>query len=276
MSENFTTVITYLRAVERSDWDAAAALFSDTATVWHNDGKGDETREQYFDGLKTQVATYDSVHYDITRQLAQPGGVLQQHVVRVVGKNGERGGVYAAVYFGFDGAGLISRIEAYANFIPDERTPPSGASVPGGRARGDILDVLTSYVFALDRRDFAGVAAAFTDDAVVRNSFDAYMPEGEDFGSVTIGGTAVAEGARRLFGTLDATQHLLGAQTVDVGADGVRASTQIVAHHHRGGDFFHTGGTYEDEFVRTSEGWRISRRTLQISWTTGTPTVFAP
>ena len=114
------TVVDYLHALEIVDWNAARAFCADTATVWHNDGEGDETLDHYFAGLEEQIGKYDSIHYDITRQLVEPYGVLQQHVVRVVGKNnGERGGVYSAVYFGFDDAGLISHIEAYANYIPD-------------------------------------------------------------------------------------------------------------------------------------------------------------
>ncbi|GAA4667978.1 nuclear transport factor 2 family protein [Frondihabitans cladoniiphilus] len=115
------TVVTYLHALEDLDFDAARALCAETATVWHNDGKGDESLESYFAGLKTQISLYESIHYDIGRQLAQPGGVVQQHVVRVVTKTGERGGIHAAVYFGFNDAGLIVRIEAYANYIPDVR-----------------------------------------------------------------------------------------------------------------------------------------------------------
>ncbi|MET4921713.1 nuclear transport factor 2 family protein [Streptomyces sp. PSRA5] len=112
-------VITYLRALEKPDWEAARALCAETATVWHNDGKGDETLDEYFEGLKRQIGSYESIRYEIIRQLSQPGGVLQQHVVRVTANDGERGGVYAAVYFGFDDAELITRIEAYANYIPD-------------------------------------------------------------------------------------------------------------------------------------------------------------
>lgn len=114
-------VVTYLRALEVSDFSAARALCAETATVWHNDGKGDETLEEYFDGLELQIKSYDSIRYDIIRQLTRQDAVLQQHVVRVVAKDGARGGIHAAVYFGFDNDELISRIEAYANYIPDVR-----------------------------------------------------------------------------------------------------------------------------------------------------------
>lgn len=68
--------------------------------------------------MKGQIHTIESMRYDITRQLSQSGEVLQQHVVHVATKNGMRGEVHAAVYFRFDDAGLITRIEEYANFIP--------------------------------------------------------------------------------------------------------------------------------------------------------------
>ncbi|GAA2334861.1 nuclear transport factor 2 family protein [Streptomyces kunmingensis] len=114
-------VIAYLHALEKPDFEAARALCAETATVWHNDGKGDETLDEYFEGLKRQIGSYESIRYDIIRQFSQPGAVLQQHVVRVTAKSGERGGVHAAVYFAFDDAGLITRIEAYANYIPDSQ-----------------------------------------------------------------------------------------------------------------------------------------------------------
>ncbi|MFJ3705305.1 MULTISPECIES: nuclear transport factor 2 family protein [Streptomyces] len=150
----------------------------------------------------------------------------------------------------------------------------SATATPDRRQdHGEILALLTAYVFGLDRRDFTRVASVFTEDAVVQNVFDAYLPEGERFSGVTTGGRAVAEGARKLFGSLDATQHLLGAQSIELTETGAHASTQIVAHHHRGSGHYHTGGTYEDDLVRTPDGWRISRRTLHIHWTTGSPDV---
>ncbi|MER5553119.1 nuclear transport factor 2 family protein [Streptomyces sp. NPDC002793] len=140
--------------------------------------------------------------------------------------------------------------------------------------RSEILGLLTAYVFGLDHRDFTRVASVFTEDAEVENVFDTYLAEGKQFSGLTTGGSAVADGARQLFKSLDATQHLLGAQTVEITDAGAHASTQIVAHHHRGGGYYHTGGTYEDDLVRTADGWRISRRTLRIHWTTGSPDVF--
>ncbi|MFC4562347.1 nuclear transport factor 2 family protein [Nocardiopsis mangrovi] len=119
MSNNIKdTAVTYLRALEERDWAAARALCADTATVWHNDGKGEETIGANIDGMKGQIDSIESMRYDIIRQLSEPGEVLQQHVVHVATTNGMRGEVHAAVRFGFDDTGLITRIEEYANFIP--------------------------------------------------------------------------------------------------------------------------------------------------------------
>ncbi|MFE3737017.1 nuclear transport factor 2 family protein [Streptomyces sp. NPDC059134] len=147
-------------------------------------------------------------------------------------------------------------------------------SVPDDSDRSEILGLLATYAFGLDRRDFASVASVFTADAEVQNVFDPHLPGGEKFNSLTTGGSAVAEGARQLFSNLDATQHLLGAQSIEFTDTGAHTSTQIVAHHHRGSGYYHTGGTYEDDLVRAPEGWRIFRRTLRIHWTTGSPEVF--
>ncbi|MEV4896608.1 DUF1684 domain-containing protein [Nonomuraea sp. NPDC055795] len=110
--------ITYLRSLEKGDWDTARAMCARTATVWHNDGKGESGIEENIAGMKEQIHTIESMRYDITRQLSRPGEVLQQHVVHVAARNGVRGEVHAAVYFRFDDEGLITRIEEYANFIP--------------------------------------------------------------------------------------------------------------------------------------------------------------
>jgi SnoaL-like domain len=34
-------------------------------------------------------------------------------------------------------------------------------------------------------------------------------------------------------------------------------------------------GRYDDRFVRTASGWRISHRTLSVMWTSGNPAVLA-
>lgn len=133
----------------------------------------------------------------------------------------------------------------------------------------EIRELLVDYAFGLDDRDFDRVAAMFTDNAQISTVFDQYLPHAAEFSGATTGGAALVAGVAASFQRLDATQHLLGATTMVAVADGVHARTQFVAHHHKGEAYFHTGGTYDDLLVRTPGGWRLARRTLRISWTTG-------
>lgn len=106
--------ITYLRHLENREWAAARAMCADTATVWHNDGKGDSTIDENIAGMADLVEPIESMRYEITRQFEQDGEVLQQHVVHVSTKDGGRFVLDAAVYFRFEN-GLITRIEEYAS-----------------------------------------------------------------------------------------------------------------------------------------------------------------
>jgi hypothetical protein len=110
-------VTSYLRHLENRDWVGARAMCTETATVWHNDGKGEQTIDENVAGMAGQVASIESMHYDITRQFSRPGEILQQHAVKVATKDGTRGEVHAAAYFRFVD-GLIDRIEEYASFLP--------------------------------------------------------------------------------------------------------------------------------------------------------------
>jgi uncharacterized protein (DUF1684 family)/SAM-dependent methyltransferase/ketosteroid isomerase-like protein len=105
---------TFLRHLENRDWAGARAMCADTATVWHNDGKGEEPIEQTMANMRNQISGIESMRYDVTRQLSERDEVLQQHVINVVTKNGAHVQVHAAAYFRFEN-GLITRIEEYAS-----------------------------------------------------------------------------------------------------------------------------------------------------------------
>ncbi|MFE7069173.1 nuclear transport factor 2 family protein [Streptomyces sp. NPDC057620] len=142
------------------------------------------------------------------------------------------------------------------------------------RDDAEIRSVLLGYVEALDGRDFARLADTFTETAELENTFEGYIPGGDDFtGVMARGAKDIAGAIGGLMGRLDATQHFLGAIWIEPTGEGARTRTQVIAHHHRGTSFYHTGGTYTDSFVHTDGRWRIDRRVLHTSWTTGDPTV---
>ena len=109
--------IAYLRHLERGEFSQARAMCTEAATVWHNNGKGDQTIVENVASMEGQFGAIASMHYDIVRQFAEDNAVLQQHVVGVTTQDGLQGQVLAAAYFQFDGD-LIHRIEEYSNFVP--------------------------------------------------------------------------------------------------------------------------------------------------------------
>ena len=78
---------------------------------------------------------------------------------------------------------------------------------------------------------------------------------------------------------LDASQHLLGNHVVTVDGDEARSQCYLQAQHVRsgtpGGDNYIIAGTYTDELRRGTDGWKIARRRLTVTWTSGNPTVLA-
>ena len=67
---------------------------------------------------------------------------------------------------------------------------------------------------------------------------------------------------------------------VQVDGDTARHRCQMQAQHVRhgadGGPNYIVAGRYEDELVRTADGWRIAHRDLVIVWTDGNIRVVRP
>lgn len=123
-----------------------------------------------------------------------------------------------------------------------------------------ITDVINRYGTAIDADDYAGLAACFTPDAVVR-----YGGERE-----FRGGEAVAEFVKGMTVDFVAQQHLLGNHEIALDGDRATATTYLhatqVEGEEAGGGVIVTGGVYRDVLSRTEEGWRIAERGMQGLW----------
>jgi 3-phenylpropionate/cinnamic acid dioxygenase small subunit len=132
-----------------------------------------------------------------------------------------------------------------------------------------IVDLLHRYATGLDTRDWDKLASVFTHDGVA--DYGA-------LGGVNEGPAAIVKLCSGALEGLDASQHIISNEVIEVDGDRARARCYFKAQHvfrgAEGGDNFLVGGTYEDEIVRTAEGWRIERRTLTATWTDGNPVVF--
>lgn len=118
--------------------------------------------------------------------------------------------------------------------------------------RQDISDVLVRYATGIDRRDWPLFRTVFTDDCEL------------DYGEIGAwkGIDAVAEFMEQVHAMAGHTMHRLTNQAVTVDGDKATARTYVDALIMAGDN--KTGvnalGFYDDEIVRTADGWRIARR----------------
>jgi 3-phenylpropionate/cinnamic acid dioxygenase small subunit len=121
--------------------------------------------------------------------------------------------------------------------------------------RLEIEQLLVRYCHAIDGRDWDAYRAVFTADAVI-----------DDVGAGP--GNSVDDMVGFLPRALDRVvriQHAISTSLVELRGDTARASTvchcPVVLDNGKGGtELFFQGLWYDDELVRTEDGWRISRR----------------
>ncbi|SFO50089.1 SnoaL-like domain-containing protein [Pseudonocardia ammonioxydans] len=129
--------------------------------------------------------------------------------------------------------------------------------------RTEILELRSRYARALDEQDWDLMRTVFAEDGYADFSF----------GRPCEGIEEILHGCRSIMEHLDHTQHLLGNHEITV--DGDRASGR---HKLIGGAYLTTAagapslcehGEYVDEYVRTADGWRISRLVFSMTWSEG-------
>ena len=132
-----------------------------------------------------------------------------------------------------------------------------------------IAEVTHRYCWALDSKQFELLDDVFLADA----SAELLSPllEGRD---------AIRDRIRTALTSFDATQHTVTNHMVTVDGDRATCRCYLHAQHVRtgtaGGDLFVIAGRYEDELMRTSNGWRIVFRRLVQVWSEGNVAVVSP
>jgi 3-phenylpropionate/cinnamic acid dioxygenase small subunit len=123
--------------------------------------------------------------------------------------------------------------------------------------RFDVISLQNRYTYALDSKDFDTVKECFLPDAEISYS---------SLGTVTDFPTFF-ESHRRNIMALESTQHLIGNIDVKIDGDTAICISYVQAMHYADdGDRWVTGGRYDDELVRTADGWRISKRDFTRQW----------
>jgi 3-phenylpropionate/cinnamic acid dioxygenase small subunit len=130
--------------------------------------------------------------------------------------------------------------------------------------RQDIADVLVRYATGIDRRDWPLFRTVFTDDCEL------------DYGEIGTwhGVDEVADFMDKTHAMAGHTLHRLTNQAIIVEGDKASARTYIDAVIMFGDNQsgVNAWGFYDDEVVRTADGWRIARRRFtQVRITTFGP-----
>ena len=131
--------------------------------------------------------------------------------------------------------------------------------------RARIQDLLVAYTRAIDAREWDGLADVFADEAMLD-----YTSSGGPKGPLAEVLPFIRDGLS-LFAV---SQHLVTNVAIDLADD--EATTHCAffnplgrARDDGGLDMLYVGGTYEDRFRRTPDGWRIVERVQTIAWMQG-------
>jgi hypothetical protein len=125
--------------------------------------------------------------------------------------------------------------------------------------REQIADVLIRYATGIDFKDWALLRTCWTEDVDV------------DYGEVGrySGADAITALMEQLHGAMGPTYHRLTNFAIAV--DGDRATARSYVHAvlqavpDDAASWVEALGHYDDELVRTSDGWRIARRATSIA-----------
>jgi ketosteroid isomerase-like protein len=117
---------------------------------------------------------------------------------------------------------------------------------------------LSRYTYGCDTRDFDLLASAFLPAAPI--SYDSMPPEVKAF-------PQFFEFCQNVLNQLASTQHFVGNIEVTVDGDKAHCTSYVQATHvGHDGRMFVGAGRYDDELVRTPDGWKIAARQFRRQW----------
>ena len=125
-----------------------------------------------------------------------------------------------------------------------------------------IRELQNRYSYAIDSGQYDKLDGMFTPDATynfVTGSTDNLE--------------ALKNTIRDALQPLSSSQHINGNQWAEIEGDRAAAGCYFTVHMYKkglaDGEHFEMGGRYEDELIRTPDGWRFTSRTITILWSDG-------
>lgn len=116
----------------------------------------------------------------------------------------------------------------------------------------DVRRLAGAYSHAVMRRDAEAAAAVYTEDGIL-SAF---------YGPDIVGRAAVAQALKVSLAPMDFIVQSCTAEVIEVEGDRARSSWSVVEWYRYTGkpELGCCFGVYEDTLVRTTEGWRFTRR----------------
>jgi hypothetical protein len=134
------------------------------------------------------------------------------------------------------------------------------------RDREEIIGLTITYAWLLDHGPRERLDTVFVEDVT-----------GNYRGARVEGLQTIIEMCNNALDPLTSSQHLVSNQQVKINGDTATCRCYLQAQHTlegtEDGDNYIVAGRYEDELIRTPDGWRITHRTLIGDWTDGNPKV---
>ena len=124
----------------------------------------------------------------------------------------------------------------------------------------EIQELMATYAYTLDAKDYDGVTACFTVDATT-----AYA----GYSHTLTGHAEIGAHMKRALEPLDVTQHLFTNFIIDVEGDRGELKCDILAQHVSQGENYLAGGKYNVEVRRTAGKWKIARISARSVWSDG-------
>jgi ketosteroid isomerase-like protein len=123
-----------------------------------------------------------------------------------------------------------------------------------------IQELMALYAYAVDSKDYDGIAGCFTADAEAIYS---------GFSDRLKGLAEIGTHMKKALEALDVTQHLFTNFIVDVEGDAARFTCDVIAQHVQKSGKFMAGGKYKLEARRTAGKWKIARLSMNFVWNDG-------
>ena len=127
--------------------------------------------------------------------------------------------------------------------------------------RAQIAECLVNYAGCIDRRDWAGLQAAYAEDGLMRH------------GDVSVPRDAVPELSERILTGVTSSHHLVGDPSILIDGDTATTHSHYIATHIADGTTVkrQAVGWYDCELRRTDQGWKFTRVRSSSAWRTGEP-----